>query len=368
MAHQWIVKLAGQDDDKETVLIHVTSKGSEDLDLDLVATESTTVFKGKLRKRKLKTLTAKNYNGKEDEWEAILQYALLEGKSSAIGEEQERSLEVGASVKGKEGEKTLSITFRNRIDDITQRIGAIELSQDDEEEISLFDWTTLAVNKNRMVEDELSRLSKTNDEDKTVIARLQSQLAELVKAKAEHEEQMLSKFVLLLNAKKTKIRDQQRLLQTAVVDEDRLKKLKRSIDPGNSRDTTRAGGKRSAPNEDDSEADESQAFETQKTSRGQEWKDEDEDEDEGRQTTPDSTESEPEDEDDQLPIRGKKTSSRKVSPQKTRKAAPTPASKPSPKRAPSVGTGGHNTRSDTQMKAPESLEDDDETASEDDEL
>lgn len=46
-------------------------------------------------------------------------------------------------------------------------------------------------------------------------------MKELIAAKEESELQMLQKFTELLNAKKSKIRDQQRVLATATVDEDK---------------------------------------------------------------------------------------------------------------------------------------------------
>ena len=52
--------------------------------------------------------------------------------------------------------------------------------------------------------------------------RLNESLAELVKLKAEEENSLLEKFSLLLNEKKLKIRDQQRLLASANVDPARL--------------------------------------------------------------------------------------------------------------------------------------------------
>lgn len=48
--------------------------------------------------------------------------------------------------------------------------------------------------------------------------RLQKQLKELIQAKEEHENALLQKFTEVLNAKKLKIRDQQRLLATAKID------------------------------------------------------------------------------------------------------------------------------------------------------
>jgi hypothetical protein len=363
MAKQWLVKIVMQNNDKDPVLLRVTTKGKDDLDLDLVATESTAVFKGKLRKRNIQTLRHKNYSGTEDQLEAILKYVLLEGQSSLINEDEKRRLEVGASVKGKEGRRVLSITFRDRIEDITSGIGAIELCEDDTEEISLFDWAILAVDKYKSVEGELSIISNQAAEDKTTIISLQKQLADLVEAKSEHEEQLISKFVLLLNEKKAKVRDQKRLIQTSHPNQERMEDVRGPIDERRRSYTTRRGSKRSAPEADQSE-DESQAFETQENTRRQEPEAEEIESD--RRTTPDTTESEASD--GELPIGAKKISPRKSSPQKVKKTASTPASEPQLRASASRGKSGRNTGSEA-SKAPEQpLDDDEETESEDDEL
>jgi hypothetical protein len=63
------------------------------------------------------------------------------------------------------------------------------------------------------------------------IKRLDDSFAELVKVKNEHETDLLEKFSLLLNEKKLKIRDQQRLLAGANIDPERLELLERSRKP-----------------------------------------------------------------------------------------------------------------------------------------
>jgi hypothetical protein len=364
MAKQWLLKLQRQDDDDQGyVLIRVTPRETDDLDLDFLATEGENVFKGKLRRNDLKDLLAKAYNGTEEEWEAILRYALLESKSSAISEEQKQSLEVGASRQDQMGKPTLSITFRNRIDDITQRIGAIDLSQTSKS-IQLFDWAGLAVDRANVLESKLAALSDRTNGDKATIARLESQLADLVKAKADHEEQLLLRFTLLLNDKKAKIRDQQRLIQTATLDKSKWRGLRALQKSGSSRKTTRRTGKRSAPDDYDSEESESQAFETQEDRRGKP-KDEVQEVESDRQTTPSSTESEGDD-DGGLSIQAKKPGPRKASPKSTKISVPISASKAPPRSAKS----SHNTRSEAQPKftEPTPIDDDEETASEDDEL
>ena len=366
MAKQWLLKLERHDDDDESyVLVRVTAKDSDDLDLDFLATEGEEVYKGKLRKNDLKALRAKTYSGTDGEWEAILRYTLLDQKPSEISKEQKQSLEVGASRQEQKGKHLLSITFRNRIDDITQRIGAIELSHTSKE-IQLFDWAALAVDKTQSLQSELSALSERNNEDKSTIAQLESQLADLVKAKADHEEQMLLKFVFLLNEKKAKIRDQQRILQTATLDEARKKQLQALQEAGSSRNRRRGATKRGTTEDGDSE-DESQAFETQEDRRGK-ANGEDAEMDTDRQTTPSTTASEADDEDIGMPTRAQKLSPRKASPRSTKKSAPTRGSPPHPRPQQTPAKSAHNTRSETKAKIPEPAPVDEETASEDDEL
>lgn len=50
------------------------------------------------------------------------------------------------------------------------------------------------------------------------IAKLNAQLENLVQAKNDHDDQLIAKFVQLLNEKKLKIRNQQRLLASANID------------------------------------------------------------------------------------------------------------------------------------------------------
>jgi hypothetical protein len=71
----------------------------------------------------------------------------------------------------------------------------------------------------------MRRSLKDKDEQ---IARLQESLEELVKLKNENESQLLEKFSLLLNEKKLKIRDQQRLLLTSNVDPTKLEEVEQS--------------------------------------------------------------------------------------------------------------------------------------------
>jgi hypothetical protein len=100
---------------------------------------------------------------------------------------------------------------------------------------------------------------KDRDEE---IAKLKESLEELVKLKNENEAQLLEKFSLLLNEKKLKIRDQQRLLSTSNVDPTKLEEVEqsrlaiRAHSAGPSRK-----GKRKAGEDTENSDDESDGFE-----------------------------------------------------------------------------------------------------------
>ena len=167
-----------------------------------------------------------------------------------------------AAVNGKDSDKTLIITLRNRIDKITQKLGAIELKQTDDE-IQLFDWTSSSVDKHALLEEEVLSLQKQSQADKSTISALQAQLNDLVKAKAEHEEQLLTKFVLLLDEKKLRIRNLQRMISSANMDKKKLSKLELSMEETSRGPASSRLGKRKARSEVvDEEGDESDDFET----------------------------------------------------------------------------------------------------------
>ena len=68
------------------------------------------------------------------------------------------------------------------------------------------------------LEQEVQNLTSKYDEQEKLMQKLNQQLEDLIEAKKQHEDTLLGKFRELLNAKKLKIRDQQRLLVGAKVD------------------------------------------------------------------------------------------------------------------------------------------------------
>lgn len=123
----------------------------------------------------------------------------------------------------------LTITLRKNISGITQRLGTITLKQDDSQAIELFEWAGNAVAASTSLESEVASLSAKYHDQQEAVAKLNAQLESLIKAKEEHENELLQKFVELLNAKKLKIRDQQRLLTGAKVDTNKGRLVSRPI-------------------------------------------------------------------------------------------------------------------------------------------
>lgn len=106
---------------------------------------------------------------------------------------------------------------------LQQRLGSITLPQNDDETIQLFEWAGEATTRADELEHQASSLIGRFSTAEDTINKLNRQLEELINAKSEHESQLISKFVQLLNEKKLKIRNQQRLLAFARVDPSRGK-------------------------------------------------------------------------------------------------------------------------------------------------
>ena len=155
----------------------------------------------------------------EAEWENTLSSTLLpqsgdEQRSKLKSEKLELTALVAAG--------QLSLVIRRNISGITQRLGEITLKALDDEEagdrVELLDWLAIAVDRSTALERKVEDLGSKYEEQGNTIQKLSQQLDELIKAKKEHEALLLEKFQALLNAKKLKIRDQQRLIASAKVD------------------------------------------------------------------------------------------------------------------------------------------------------
>ncbi|RFU33426.1 hypothetical protein B7463_g2936, partial [Scytalidium lignicola] len=216
--------------DSEFVLLHVASTGTKPLDIKLIGTENTAVF-------------AVSCTPVDDRSEDLV-----------------RNAEAVAKVDGED--KPMTVIIQKRIEGITQRLGTVTLDPKDPEDepVDIFEWCGIALETSSGSTHELDTLKHKFKTQENEINTLKCALDDLIKAKEAHDAEMLEKFALLLNEKKLKIRDQQRLLASAKIDPAKARGVKdRSRDttgphlPLASRPKKRKAGRRAQDDEDDEE-------------------------------------------------------------------------------------------------------------------
>lgn len=159
-------------------------------------------------------------------------------------EEEHKAITQGveAAAKVESGGNKLSITIQRRIEGITvychsshiegacanirqQRLGSLILRETEDEAPDLFEWCGEAVESKSKSTTKLQTLESSLKYKDEQFKKLEESFAELVDLKNGHEKSLLEKFSLLLNEKKLKIRDQQRLLASSNVDPAKLEAL-----------------------------------------------------------------------------------------------------------------------------------------------
>ncbi|EGX93195.1 DNA double-strand break repair and VJ recombination XRCC4 [Cordyceps militaris CM01] len=161
MATFRVLKVPQSDNDKEFVLLQVSSSGKKPLDLKLIGTEGEAPY---VVKTTVQT------------------------------------------------EASISITVRKQVQGITQRLGTITLSHDANEAIELLEWCAASADAVVASNQATAHAQSQAAEREASIQQLKTQLDELVRAKDEDETALLQKFRDLLNEKKVKIREQQKVL------------------------------------------------------------------------------------------------------------------------------------------------------------
>ena len=107
-------------------------------------------------------------------------------------------------------------------------------------------------------------------DQRQTIQQLTAQLDALVGAKHAHEEEMLTKFAALLNSKKMKIRDQQRLLAQSKVDPKIAARVQQTRADPRKPDTSRETKRKANGSPSDSATDEDEAVTGGETASGTE--------------------------------------------------------------------------------------------------
>lgn len=98
-------------------------------------------------------------------------------------------------------------------------LGEIILPQDDEFEFNPFDWARASALAHTQTLQQVAKLQAQVGSEQQTTAKLNAQLDEFIKTKNEAEAVMLRQFMVLLNEKKRKIRDQNRLLAGAKLEQ-----------------------------------------------------------------------------------------------------------------------------------------------------
>ena len=199
-----------------------------------------------MKQSRISKLRDKRSQLSDDDWENILLSSLLYRRIPKADANPVEKLEMVATIAG----DVLAIQFRNNISGITQKLGELLLKQDEGQEIDAISWCGTAVQRSTSLDAEVQDLSAKYDEQSKTIEQLNQQLEELIDAKKSHEDSLLEKFRELLNAKKLKIRDQQRLLMHAKTNSNSKHATNTQVPPQVSKPHTPSisqPGKRKAP-------------------------------------------------------------------------------------------------------------------------
>ena len=218
-----------------------------------------TLTTDKVRQSRVSKLRDNRNQLSDGQWQDVLGATFLQRRIQRSEASSLEKLEVVANLTGAQ----LSITFRNNISGITQKLGEVVFEKDESQELDITRWAGMAVERSNSLEREVQDLTSRYDEQSKKVAKLNDQLDGLIKAKIEHENSLLQAFRELLNTKKLKIRDQQRLLASAKIDPKQAAVLQdaRSNSKPRAATASRAGKRKAKSGHQVSESSEDSGFE-----------------------------------------------------------------------------------------------------------
>ncbi|ETS79534.1 hypothetical protein PFICI_09387 [Pestalotiopsis fici W106-1] len=350
--HNLVLRFPVSDRPEQSFLLEVIpTEGSKNaLNLKLVGTEGIKPYVVKLRHQRIQEWKASVGHCTDDEWEQILIATLIE-PSSPHGKDIEVKVEL---VEGKK--PTANLIIRKNLSGITQRLGSIELKENGNEFVDPFQWCVNAIGDLAKVDNDLAAATAKAAELEKTTNELKAQLEDLLKAKDDDERQLLEKFRDLLNEKKLKIRQQQRLLASAEVDPEKLQNVGASQNTLRkakaSRDSKRKAAEEEPDDVSDDDSDKMEVDEPVKVKDESDQDVEDHDDLEDRQTTDDelgeATASETDDTDEEAQPATRTKAKHPIKAASTGRAGKTPASR---------STRSTRTRSET---PPSDAQDEDE--------
>ncbi|KAL9054279.1 MAG: hypothetical protein Q9162_004237 [Coniocarpon cinnabarinum] len=195
------------------VLIH-TVQQTDSSSMTIEGTESEYAYKTTVKPSDLKRFRAQAFHGPDTTLTDAVAWVLLGKDPSKQAQEIALSAEAVVSV---HSGKRIELTVRRRIEGITSELCTISLPATNDE-IQIYDWmSTSATQLADATKERRQLLSDIQDRDAD-LQRLRHQLSDFAEVKQSHENALLEKFRQLVNSKKLKIRDQQRLLAGAKLD------------------------------------------------------------------------------------------------------------------------------------------------------
>ncbi|EOO04288.1 putative mitotic apparatus protein p62-like protein [Phaeoacremonium minimum UCRPA7] len=207
MAATYMLRFPRSDAQGEYVLVQAASNGSRPLDLTLVGTDGAEPFVFSLRSDRISKYRETSGPCTEDEWQRILTAVLTD-------REAVEDIEVTARV---QSGFQIEITFKKKIEQFSQRLGTLTLKFNAAQGIEPIDWCNDAIASREDLKAQLASANSKAAELESAVSELKDQLEALVKARGGDEGELLEAFQALLNEKKVKIRQQQRLLASANV-------------------------------------------------------------------------------------------------------------------------------------------------------
>ncbi|KAJ4348753.1 uncharacterized protein N0V89_010131 [Didymosphaeria variabile] len=238
MRGRFIVPVEPAAGDGEVVVVEVLQEGSHPLDVRLVGCEGESPYVAKISHRNISKLKHK-FKGTAEEWEQVLSHFLLEKQPEGDAAKLLENVRMVYALKG----ENIEITIQQDVKGIkashtstasgvtcarflilanaTQvNLGEILLPKDDDFEFNPFEWAQASAQAHIRTLKELADSKTQAHGEQDTIAKLNAQLDDFIKTKNETETAMLQQFMELLNEKKRKIRDQNRLLASVKVDKD----------------------------------------------------------------------------------------------------------------------------------------------------
>lgn len=209
-----------KNDDEPNLPLRTTRSSADLSQWTFACTDGDAAFVLRLDGSSLSNARGKAFKGSDDAWLALLRWIFFRDTSTDLNLSHAFDL-TAEDVSSQQ----LTIVLRETLlgpKPIVQRLGSFTLRRDQAATnlTSLVEWTATCAEQGANTHRESLRWKREFERVSADNERLRQALQDLTAAKAESEQLLLEKCRRLLNSKKLKIRDQQRLLAGAKVDAD----------------------------------------------------------------------------------------------------------------------------------------------------